>query len=120
LNRGRPCVECPRRRTIRSAAIPINKGDVAAAAATHAATAELAIIDEVSAHLWQGPKAFDTWIADLDSDSKKRAISDQVVTISAPTRVEATADHASVVVPAVYTFKERGIAMREAAQMTFA
>jgi hypothetical protein len=97
-----------------------NKGDVAAAAATHAATAELAIIDEVSPHLWLGPKAFDTWIADLGSDSKKRAITDQVVTISAATRVEATGDHAYVVVPAAYTFKESGVAMREAAQMTFA
>ena len=97
-----------------------NKGDVAAAAATHAATADLAIIDEVSPHLWQGPQAFQTWIADLDSDSKKRGITDQIVTLSAPTREETTGDRAYVVVPAVYAFKERGVAMREAAQMTFA
>jgi hypothetical protein len=43
-----------------------------------------------------------------------------VVTLSAPTRVETTGDRAYVVVPAVYVFKERGVAMRETAQMTFA
>jgi hypothetical protein len=95
-----------------------NKGDLVAAASTHAATADLTIIDEVPPHLWQGPKAFQTWSADLDSDSKKRGITDQAVTIGAPTREESTADRAYVVVPAVYTFKEGGVAMREEAQMT--
>jgi hypothetical protein len=97
-----------------------NKGDAAAAAASHAATADLAIIDEVPPYLWRGPQAFQAWSADLDSDAKKHGITDQVVTISAPTREELNGDQAYVVVPAVYTFKEGGIAMREAAQMTFA
>ena len=34
-------------------------------------------------------------------------------------RIERTSDRAYVVVPAVYSFKQRGAAMREAAQMTF-
>ena len=97
-----------------------NKGDTAAAAATHAAAADLAIIDEVSPHLWQGLQAFQAWSADLDSDAKKRGITDQAVTISTPTREETSGDHAYVVVPAVYTFKERGVAMREPAQWVFA
>jgi ketosteroid isomerase-like protein len=73
----------------------------------------------VSPHLWNGPHAFQAWSGDLDSDSKKRGITDQSVTISAPTRVETSGDAAYVVVPAVYAFKEKGVAMREAAQMTF-
>jgi hypothetical protein len=96
-----------------------NKGDSAAAASTHAATADLAIIDEVSPYLWHGTQAFQAWSADLDSESKKRGITDEVVTVSAPTRVETNGDQAYVVVPAVYAFKERGAAMREGAQMTF-
>ena len=40
------------------------------------------------------------------------------MTISAPTRIETTGEQAYVVVPAVYTFKERGVAKRTAAQMT--
>jgi ketosteroid isomerase-like protein len=97
-----------------------NKGDSAAAAATHAAGADLTIIDEVPPYVWRGPKAFQAWSADLDGDAKKRGITDPVVTISAATRVEMNGDQAYVVVPAVYTFKERGVAMREAAQMTVA
>ncbi|MET0215397.1 MAG: hypothetical protein ABW292_20475 [Vicinamibacterales bacterium] len=96
-----------------------NKGDMAGASATHAATAEVSITDEVSPFLWRGPQALKTWAADLESDAKKRGITDQSVAISAPTRTETNGDQAYVVVPAVYTFKERGVAMREAAQMTF-
>ncbi len=97
-----------------------NKGDTAAAAATHAASADLAILDEVPPYLWQGPQAFQAWSADLDSDARKRGITDQAVTIGAPTREETSGDHAYVVVPAVYTFKERGVVMREPAQFVFA
>jgi len=96
-----------------------NKGDTAGASATHAAGADLVIIDEVPPFLWRGPRAFQGWSTDLDNDAKKRGITDQMVSISAPTRVEATGDQAYVVVPAVYTFKQRGVSMREAAQMTF-
>jgi len=96
-----------------------NKGDTAGAAATHAAGADLTIIDEVPPYLWRGAQAFQTWSADLESDAKKRGITDPQVTIGAATRTETNGDQAYVVVPAVYTFKERGVAMREAAQMTF-
>ncbi len=97
-----------------------NKGDVPTAAATHAAGADLVILDEVSPYLWRGPKAFEAWVTDLDADAKKKGISDQKVTLGAVTRVEMHGADAYVVVPAVYTFKEKGVAMREAAHMTFA
>ena len=96
-----------------------NKGDAAAAAATHAAGADLTIIDEVPPYLWRGAKAFQSWSGDLDNDAKKNGISDQSVTLSAPTRTERNGDQAYVIVPAVYSFKQRGAAMRETAQMTF-
>jgi SnoaL-like domain len=97
-----------------------NKGDAAAAAATHAAAEDVAILDEVPPYLWHGPQAFQAWSAALDGEAKTRGITDQVVTISEPTREETRGDRAYVVVPAVYTFKEHGSAMREVAQMTFA
>jgi len=96
-----------------------NKGDAAGAASTHAATAELVIIDEVPPYAWHGAKAFQSWSADLDSDAKKNALTDMAVTISAPVRVETSGDRAYVVVPAVYAFKQRGAAVQEKAQMTF-
>jgi hypothetical protein len=96
-----------------------NKGDTAAAAATHAAEADLTIIDEVPPHLWRGPKAFQAWGADLESDAKTQGVTDPKVTLGAATRTERNGDAAYVVVAAVYTFKQRGAAMRESAQMTF-
>jgi hypothetical protein len=89
------------------------------AAATHAADAGLAIIDEVPPYAWHGPQAFQAWSAALDGDAKKRGITEPGVTIGAPTRVLVDGDRAYVIVPAVYNFKQRGAAMREAAQMTF-
>lgn len=97
-----------------------NKGDMAGAAATHAAEADLVILDEVPPFLWRGTRAFQQWSTDLDNDAKKRGITDQMVKIAAATRTETSGDQAYVVVPAVYSFKERGVAMREDAQMTFA
>lgn len=96
-----------------------NKGDIAGAAATHAAVADLVIIDEPPPFQWTGPKAFHTWAADLDADAKAHGITEQQVSISAPTRVESNGAAAYVIVPAVYTFKEKGVPMRAASQMTF-
>jgi len=96
-----------------------NKGDTAAAAATHVTSADLTITDEVPPYVWHGNKAFQSWGADLESDAKKNGVTDPKVTVGPPTRVEKDGDQAYVVVPAVYTFKQHGAAMREAAQMTF-
>jgi ketosteroid isomerase-like protein len=95
-----------------------NKGDAATASATHAAEADLVIIDEVPPYLWRGSQAFKAWSTDLDSDAKKQGITEPMVTISAPTRTETSGDHAYVVVPAVYTYKQGSVAMREQAQLT--
>ncbi|HEY2151143.1 MAG TPA: nuclear transport factor 2 family protein [Vicinamibacterales bacterium] len=96
-----------------------NKGDTAGAAATHAPDADLVIIDEVAPYLWRGAQAFQTWAADLDRDEKKRGVSDQKVSIGAVKRFESDGTSAYIVVPSTYTFKEKGVAMRETAQMTF-
>lgn len=65
-----------------------NKGDMAGAAATHSATADLAIVDEVPPFAWVGAQAFQNWAAALQADSKKNGMSEEKVTIKAPTRVE--------------------------------
>lgn len=96
-----------------------NKGDTAGAAATHEAGADLTIIDEVPPYIWRGAKAFHAWGADLESDAKKKGITEPMVALGTPTRTEQQGDQAYVVLPAVYTFKQGGAAMREEAQMTF-
>ena len=69
-----------------------NKGDVAGAAAAHAADANLSIIDEVAPFHWRGPRAFQEWSTALDADSKKRGITEPMVKIGAPTRTEVSGD----------------------------
>lgn len=96
-----------------------NKGDVAGAAATHASTADLTIVDEVPPFVWRGAQAFTAWSAALDADAKKNGITEPMVSIAPATRVETSGDVAYVIVPATYSFKKGGAAMREAAQMTF-
>jgi len=97
-----------------------NKGDIAGAAAAHLADADTVIIDEVPPFMWRGPETLKTWSADLEADAKKRGITDQKVTLSAPTRTEVNGSGAYVVAPAVYTFSERGVAKKANAHMTFA
>jgi hypothetical protein len=96
-----------------------DKGDAAGAAATHSATEDLAITDEIPPHLWRGPRAFQAWAADLENYAKANGMTEEAVTIGTPTRVESNDRQAYVVVPAVYAFKQGGAAMRETAQMTF-
>jgi ketosteroid isomerase-like protein len=96
-----------------------NKGDVAGAAATHVAADDLVIIDEVPPYVWRGAQAFHAWAAALDAENRKAGITEPSVSISAPTRREQNGDQAYVIVPAVYSFKQGGTAMRAAAQMTF-
>ena len=96
-----------------------NKGDVKAAGATHLASG-VSIIDEVPPHNWQGPKAFGTWAADLTKNDKAAGISDEKVTLGAVTREVVSGQTAYVVIAAAYSFKQKGVAMHEPAQMTFA
>ena len=73
-----------------------NKGDMRGAAATHAADGRISsITDEVSPYLWRGPQALTAWAADLESGRQEtRDRSDQMVTLSAPTRSETSGDQA--------------------------
>ena len=96
-----------------------NKGDVKGAAAAHLASG-VSIIDEFPPHIWQGPKAFGTWAADLTKGDKAAGVSDEKVTLGAVTREVVSGQTAYVIFGATYSFKQKGVAMREPAQMTFA
>jgi ketosteroid isomerase-like protein len=95
-----------------------DKGDIKAAEATHDG-ANLTITDEVAPYVWKGPHAFGDWVHDLLADDAKAGVTGESLAIAKPARIEADGDNAYAVVPAVYSFKDHGAAMREAAQMTF-
>jgi len=94
-----------------------NKGDVKGAAAAHMDS--VSIIDELPPHLWRGPGAFQAWTKALEADAKKNAVTDESVTVGDPTYSVVSGRRAYVVVPASFTFKQKGAAMKEAAQMTY-
>ena len=95
-----------------------NKGDVKGAAATHLPS--VSIIDEVKPHIWRGPRAFMTWVTDLTNADKAAGISNEAVTLGAVSREVVSGDTAYVVIAATYSFKQKGVAMHEPAQMTYA
>jgi len=94
-----------------------NKGDVKAAAATHAASG-VVILDEVAPYQWQGPGAFDKWLADLMAHDQQNGVTDGAMALGKVQRVESTATDAYVVQDAVYSFKQKGTPMRATAQFT--
>jgi len=88
-----------------------NKGDTKTTASVCAE--ETSIIDEFPPHEWHGAEACMKWMNDYDADAKKNGITDGVVTLGSPRHVEVSADHAYVVVPADYAYKEKGKAVKE-------
>ncbi len=95
-----------------------NAGDTAKAAAAQAR--DVSIIDDIAPHFWRGPKAFETWAADLAADDKKSGISEEKVALGKTQRALIDGDTGYAVLKAVYTFKQNGADMIETATMTFA
>ena len=96
-----------------------NKGDLHAAAAA-LSPAGLAIIDDVSPHVWVGPNALEAWSKALDASDQAQGNTGGAVTLGKPTRLVISADRGYVVVPAVYTFSTKSVPMREPGQIVCA
>ena len=95
-----------------------DKGDVAAAAATHATDA--VIIDEMAPHAWTAPGAFQAWAGALMADAKASGQSGNKVTLGEVIRDQEEGDTAYVTMAATYSYDQKGAAMREGARMVFA
>jgi len=89
-----------------------NKGDSKVMLAVCAD--QTSILDEFPPHEWHGPGACAKWGSDFEADAKKNGITDGVVTLSKPSHVDITADRAYVVIPANYTYKQKGKPVSEA------
>lgn len=88
-----------------------NKGDMKALLG--ACASETSIIDEFPPHEWHGAGACQTWMNDYNSNAKANGITDGLVTLGKPSHVDVTGDRAYVVIPSTYTWKQKGVAMRE-------
>jgi hypothetical protein len=89
-----------------------NKGDTKMAVA--ACADETSILDEFPPHEWHGAGACAKWLRDFDADARKNGITDGVVTLGDAWHVDINSDYAYVVVPANYTFKQKGKTVSEA------
>ena len=88
-----------------------NKGDTKGAAAVCAE--ETSIIDEFPPYEWHGPGGCAKWMADFDADAKKNGMTDGNVKLAAAKHVDVTGDGAYVVVPADFTYKQKGKPVKE-------
>jgi hypothetical protein len=88
-----------------------NKGDTASAMA--ACSEATSIIDEFAPYSWSGSGACQTWANDYDANAKANVVTDGKVILGKPSHFAMTADHAYVVIPSNYTFKQKGKAMAE-------
>lgn len=95
-----------------------NKGDEKAAAKSFA-PGTISIIDEIPPHLWVGADALRRWGRDLEAASKAGGFSDESVTLGNASREDINGNAGYVVVPVVFSYKEKGAAKREPAQIVF-
>lgn len=103
--------------TISQFSAALHSGD--SKAARNLLTARTVILDDVAPYYWGGAHAFESWQADLAKASAARGMSEEDAALGAPTRVEVSGDRAYAILPATHTFKMKGRAMREVAQLTF-
>ena len=94
-------------------------GDMAKSAAMNSA-AGTSIIDEFAPYSWSGVKAFDDWGAAFEANSKALGITAPKVTLDAPIVKNMTDGRAYLIYPALYTYQQKGVAMREAGRIAIA
>lgn len=95
-----------------------NTGDTKSAFAAYAG-GDVAIIDEFAPHAWIGAKAPQQWAAEYNRHAAATGVTDGIVKYGKPTRTEIGTAHAYVIVPTLYTYKEKGKPMAEEGQMAY-
>jgi len=96
-----------------------NKGDTKSAFAAYS-SGNIAIIDEFAPYHWVGPNAAHGWSDDFQKMAEATGVTDGNVKYGKSKRTEIAGDSAYVIIPTVYTFKQKGKPLVEEGQMTFA
>jgi ketosteroid isomerase-like protein len=93
-----------------------NKGDTKSALA--ACADQTSIIDDLPPHEWHGAGACSKWMKDADAYFKKNEITDAVSTLGKPRHIDVAADRAYVVIPASFTYMQKGKPVKETSTVT--
>ena len=105
-------------RTIGRFVDAVNGGDVAGAAACLAADAT--IVEDLAPYRWQGPAAGADWMLAMARNAEAAGMTQIVMAIEAPLRVEVESGHGYAVVPGVLRLRSQGGTLRSEGSLTFA
>lgn len=97
----------------------ITNGDAQGISDAHV-EADVAIIDNVAPFIWKGPTAVADWMLSMTVNLEERGIRDGSVVYDEPIANISDGDQAYVVVPTVWSYKAKGIPMRDTATIAFA
>jgi len=92
-----------------------NKGDLATVKSLMPAES---IIDDAPPFIWQGPGAFDAWLAAIHEDDARLRITDASSVFDPPTYIRVEGDLAYAVLPDHYRYKRDGVQVNEDATFT--
>lgn len=84
----------------------LNKGDTSTAIA--ACAGQTSIVDEFPPYEWHGEGTCAKWADELEAYNRKLGLTNSVVTLRKPRRIDITADRAYVVASVDFHFKENG------------
>lgn len=90
----------------------LNRGDTKSAIA--ACAPQTSIVDEFPPHEWHGDGACARWVTELEAYNRGLGLTDGIVTLGKPRRVDITGDRAYVVAPTEFNYKEHGKPGKEA------
>jgi ketosteroid isomerase-like protein len=80
---------------------------------------ETTVIDTVPPYEWHGSGACSKWFSDYDAFTKQNGMTDGRALAGKARHIDITGDHAFVVVPLTYSYKQGGKDMHETATGTF-
>jgi hypothetical protein len=78
---------------------------------------QASIIDEFPPYAWSGSGGCGQWGKDYEADAKKNSVTDPSVWFGAAKHLDISGDRAYVVLPASYSYKQNGKAVKEAGAM---
>jgi len=77
------------------------------------------VIDDIPPYEWRGPGACANWAKDYDRNAQQTGLSNATGTIGKPKQFIVTGDRAYVVLPATFSYTQKGKAVKNTATVTF-
>ncbi len=83
-------------------------------------TSDASITEDLAPYHWQGPRAGAAWFKGMASNGAKIGMTEIIMHLGKPPRIEVTGDRAYEVIPGVVALKGKGGSLHESGFITFA